>query len=250
MRIQFEGARYHVINRGNYRSDLFTATDSSEAFLRILHEAAERYGWRIHAYVLMRNHYHLALETPRPNLSEGMHWLQSTFATRFNRLHKQNGHLFQGRYKSILLEDLNALCRVVDYIHLNPVRAGIVAPAHVAQYTWSSLAAFEKKKRQAGMCAQDWLRGRGGWVDNKKGMDAYVEYLCALGNDEEAQKKAGVKGLSRGWAIGTAGWKQALARELSRKTYVEALPKEERREIMQEHWEEQLRQITERHPPS
>jgi REP element-mobilizing transposase RayT len=115
LRIQHPGAMYHVINRGNYRNDIFGEEGSAQAFMNTLYAAVEQYGWKLHAYVLMRNHYHLALETPMPNLVDGMHWLQGTFSNRFNRHRKQNGHVFQGRYKAILLEDKTILCRVVDY---------------------------------------------------------------------------------------------------------------------------------------
>ena len=87
LRIEFPDAVYHVLNRGNYRRDLFLSAGEAGAFVKALEEAAEIYGWRIHAYAVMRNHYHVALRTPQPNLTEGMHWLQTTFATRFNRLH-------------------------------------------------------------------------------------------------------------------------------------------------------------------
>ena len=96
-----------------------------------LDEACRRHRWRVHAYVVMRNHFHLALETPAPNLTVGMHWLLGTFANRFNRFRDERGHLFQGRYQAQLIEDASALGRVVDYSHLNPVRAGLVAPEAV-----------------------------------------------------------------------------------------------------------------------
>lgn len=139
LRIEYPGALHHVINRGNYRRDLFESVGAAEAFLRTLTEAAGKYGWRLHAYVLMRNHFHIAVETPEPTLGEGMHWLQSTMATRFNRLRGESGHLFQGRYKSLVIEDFASLARVVDYIHLNPVRAKVVLPEQVEGYRWSSL---------------------------------------------------------------------------------------------------------------
>jgi putative transposase len=123
LRIQYPGAMYHVINRGNYRRDVFESVGAARAFEAALLEACELFGWLLHAHAVMRNHFHLALETPEPNLVEGMHWLQSSFATRFNRFRGENGHLFQGRYKSLLVEDGAALGRVADYIHLNPVRA-------------------------------------------------------------------------------------------------------------------------------
>ena len=244
-RIQFEGARYHVINRGNYRSDIFSTEGAAESFLRTLAETAEQYGWKVHAYVLMRNHYHLAIETPKANLSAGMHWLQTTFASRFNRFRKVNGRLFQGPYKALLLEDMKVLCRVVDYIHLNPVRAGVVAPARAGEFALSSLSVLRRKgKRPSWLQAREWLESRGGWHDTPKGIAAYEEYLTALGNDDVAQKQAGLEKLSMGWAIGTDMWKQALAREYAQRSRIfgMGLKKDELAEIRQAQNENALAQ--------
>ena len=104
-RLQYAGALYHVINRGNYRLPVFGSPGAARAFETPLSEASERHHWRIHAHVVMRNHFHLALETPWPNLIAGMHWLESTFATRFNRFRSERGHVFQGRYQSLLIEE-------------------------------------------------------------------------------------------------------------------------------------------------
>jgi REP element-mobilizing transposase RayT len=236
LRIQYAGARYHVINRGNYRANVFSSEGAVGAFLCALDECARRFGWKIHAYVIMRNHYHLALETPQPNLAAGMHWLQGTFASRFNRFRGQHGRLFQGPYKALLLEDANALCRVVDYIHLNPVRAGVVGPEDVARFAWSSLhvlSGTQKNKRAAGLVAAQWLEARGGWCDTAGGIAAYVRYLQELGGDGARQKKGGLTGLSRGWAIGTHGWKRAVAREYAQRSLVagEGMEKDEIDEI-------------------
>jgi REP element-mobilizing transposase RayT len=152
-----------VLNRGNYRSNIFADEGASQAFLTTLHEVVANYGWRLHAYVLMSNHYHLALETPQPNLVEGMHWLQGTFCNRFNRYRRQNGHVFQGHYRAVLLEDKAALARVVDYIHLSPGRAGIAPSRRVEEYPSGSLREFLKTKgRPAGLVCEDWLREHGG----------------------------------------------------------------------------------------
>ena len=105
LRLQYPGALYHIINRGNYRQDVFATAGASKAFEAALGEACTRHGWTAHAFVIMRNHYHVAIETSVPNLIEGMHWLQTTFAVRFNRFRREHGHLFQGRYRAILLED-------------------------------------------------------------------------------------------------------------------------------------------------
>lgn len=103
-RIQFDGAIYHVINRGNYRQDLFARSGTAEAFEGTLFETCKRCGWELAAYCIMSNHYHLALTTPKGNLVEGVHWLQSTFGNRFHRFIGERGHVFQGRYKVILVE--------------------------------------------------------------------------------------------------------------------------------------------------
>ena len=116
LRLEFPGATYHVINRGNYRQNVFEAKGSAEAFERTLGETCERFGLLIHAYVIMRNHFHLAVETPQPNLSEGMKFLQGTWANRFNRYRGLVGRPFQGRYKALYVEPGAALAQVANYI--------------------------------------------------------------------------------------------------------------------------------------
>ncbi len=205
-------------------------------------EAVQLYGWVLHAYVIMRNHYHVAVETPRANLVEGMHWLQSTFAARFNRFRKANGHVFQGRYKAILLEDATALARVVDYIHLNPVRAGVVATGQASHYAWSSLRRLRQNKRGKGMSAKTWLEARGGWSDNARGLAAYEKHLAELAASEQSQKDAGIEGgrLSRGWAIGTHGWRQALARDYAQKALSVGMERKEMVEMREARWRQWL----------
>ncbi len=226
---------YHVINRGNYRRDLFASPGEAKAFLETVREAKERMGWRVHAYALMRNHYHLALETPEPNLAEGMHWLQGTWANRFNRFRKENGQLFQGRYRSLLIENMATMSKVVDYIHLNPVRARIVPPEQVKMYRWTSLAG---------------ITGGGGWVDGVgwRGADrfgssenerkAYATYLIEVGRDEEAWERLGLKGLSQGWALGTSGWRRAIAKEHGHLALNPGLELKETRELREAVWEQ------------
>ena len=240
LRIVYGGAIYHVINRGNYRRDLFETVGAAEAFLRVLFEASGRFGWKIHAYVLMRNHFHLAVETPQPNLVQGMHWLQSTLATRFNRFRNENGHLFQGRYKALVVEDMAALARLVDYIHLNPVRAKVVQSGQVKDYRWSSLVHFRKGPRDPAMTAVDWLRSRGGWDDNAAGWTAYATYLESVGHDEAVWERDGLTGLSRGWAIGTTAWRRALAEEWSHLAIAPGLLTEEVVALREAAWTKSL----------
>ena len=136
-RIEYPGAIYHVMSRGNYRKELFLRQNTGEAFERCLFEAVDRCGWKLHAHVVMSNHFHLVVETPEPNLVVGMKWLQSTFATRFNRLRKERGHVFQGRYKAILIGSDRPLLGLVDYVHLNPVRAKSCTLPELKTYTLS-----------------------------------------------------------------------------------------------------------------
>lgn len=126
-RLEYEDAIYHVINRGNYRRDVFATDGAKEAFLTALDETASKLGWKVHAWVIMSNHFHVALETPNGDLVAGMKQWQGSFATRFNRLRTERGHIFQGRYKSLLVEGEDYLGALCHYIHLNPVRAKVVA---------------------------------------------------------------------------------------------------------------------------
>jgi len=123
LRLEAVEGVYHVINRGNYRAPVFRSDRTKAAFLRCLEEACARTGWRVHAWCIMSNHYHLAVATPQADLGEGMRWLQGTFATRFNQLRNERGHLFQGRYKSLVVDPGEGLGPLCHYIHLNPVRA-------------------------------------------------------------------------------------------------------------------------------
>ena len=128
LRLEFPGAIYHVINRGNYRAWIFREVTARTAFQSCLFEACERSQWLLHAFVVMGNHFHLALKTPLGNLVAGMQWLQATFALRFNRRRREHGHLFQGRYKSLLVEAGLPLGQLCHYIYLNPVRANSRSP--------------------------------------------------------------------------------------------------------------------------
>ncbi|MEO6994163.1 MAG: transposase [Lacunisphaera sp.] len=230
---------YHVINRGNYRRDVFGTVGAAQAFEQAVLEACGLHGWRLHAQVVMSNHYHLAVETPRANLVEGMHWLQSTFATRFNRLRQARGHLFQGRYQALLIQDAAALSRVVDYIHLNPVRAGLVPPLKLADFRWSSLRRFLQGERPDGLVCADWLRHHG-WTDSPAGLRAYGTYLTELAVDEAEQKKLGFERLSVGWAIGTTGWCRQVAKDHAQRALRPGLEAGELKEMKESYWSQVL----------
>jgi len=138
---------YHVMSRGDRREDIFLNDVDRQDFLKTLAEACQKTDWQIHAYCLMCNHFHLVLETPNPNLVAGMAWLQSTYTIRLNHRHKLVGHVFSGRYKAQLVEGsgngyLKTAC---DYVHLNPVRAGLLRSGErLLAYPWSSFGAYLK----------------------------------------------------------------------------------------------------------
>jgi putative transposase len=155
LRIEFPGAVYHVTSRGNARKKIFLNDSDRETFIVTLAWVVERFGWVCHAYCLMDNHFHLLIETPKPNLSSGMRQLNGVYTQRFNRLHKRVGHLFQGRFKAILVERDNYLLELCRYIVLNPVRAHMVTSAD--QYRWSSyLATVGEAAIPAGLSI-DWV---------------------------------------------------------------------------------------------
>ena len=140
LRIVFPGAFYHVTSRGDDRRDVFKSRRDREKFLEYLASATQRYGAVIHAYCLMNNHYHLFLETPAGNLPEIMHHINSAYTTYANVKRKRAGHLFQGRYKAILVEADEYAAELSRYIHLNPVRAGAVSRPE--DYAWSSYRSY------------------------------------------------------------------------------------------------------------
>ena len=126
LRIQFPGALYHVTARGNAKANIFLNEDDFNDFLTILCKVTKRYHLILHCYCLMHNHYHLLLETPEGNLSQGVRQLNGTYTQQFNKKYKRVGHLFQGRFKSILIEKENYLLELSRYIALNPLRSNIV----------------------------------------------------------------------------------------------------------------------------
>lgn len=139
LRIEFEGAFYHITGRGNARQSIYADDEDRHVFLDVLSRTIARTSWKCHAYCLMTNHYHLVLETPIANLSSGMRELNGNYTQVFNRRHDRVGHLFEGRFKSILVEREPYLREVIRYVVLNPVRAGMVE--RVEDWPWSSFNA-------------------------------------------------------------------------------------------------------------
>jgi putative transposase len=155
LRIQYPGAVYHVTSRGNERKDIFRSREDKEEFLRLLSSSLHIYKVRLHSYVLMANHFHLLVETPLGNLGEFMRHFNISYTGFYNRKYKRSGHLYQGRYKSILVDKDEYLSMVSRYIHLNPVRIKAMKPKtaeekfkYLKDHRWSSLAGYIGNRKE------------------------------------------------------------------------------------------------------
>jgi len=174
LRIEYAGAFYHVTSRGNEGKTVFKSNRDKEKYLSYLESAHERYGALIHVYCLMRNHYHLLLETPRGNLSQILHHINGVYATYFNIKRSRSGHLFQGRFEGILVDKDEFGKELSRYIHLNPVRAGVVKTP--SEYPWSSYRYFVGKDEKPKWLTTEWVLGNFGGEERGRGRK-YKEYV-------------------------------------------------------------------------
>jgi putative transposase len=219
-RIEFPGAVYHVLDRGDRREPIVRRDKDRAAFVRTLEQACARAGWRLHAFVLMSNHYHLLIETPEANLVAGMRWFQTTWTVRFNRFHGLSGHLFQGRYKAVIVdpEERDYFVSVSDYIHLNPVRAGLVQLRHkLFNYSWSSYPWSARAANRPSCFDPGRVLGELGLEDTKEGRRAYAERMRARAVEEREAKESPMRsGLRRGWCLGSASFRERMLGLLER----------------------------------
>ena len=180
LRLCFDGALYHVTSRGDRREAIYATREDRLYFNEVVEEVVQRFAWRIHAWCQMTNHYHLLVETPQANLSEGMRQLNGGYANGFNRKHGRVGHVFQGRYKAILVQRDPYLVELARYIVLNPVRAGMVDTAE--QWRWSSF------RQTAGMDEAD------AWLSS----DAVLSHFAATRRDAVRRYRAFVAAGAQG----------------------------------------------------
>lgn len=176
LRIEYKGSIYHITSRGNARMPIFKEERDFFHFLHTLQQVKKRYNWICHAYCLMRNHYHLVIETPDGNLSKGMRQLNGVYTQAFNRSHKRVGHVFQGRYKAILVQKESHLVEVCRYVVLNPVRARMVEQPE--QWKWSSYQGTSGRGKPHPCLQTDWVLGQFG---RRRGQaeKRYREYVKA-----------------------------------------------------------------------
>ena len=220
LRVEYPGAIYHVLSRGDRREDIFLDDVDRHDFIKTLAEACQKTGWQVHAWCLMGNHYHLVLETPNANLVAGMAWLQSTYTIRLNHRHQLLGHVFSGRYKAQLVEGSgNGYLRTAcDYVHLNPVRAGLLQTAdRLMAYPWSSLAWYlATPEHRPGWLRVDRLMGEHGLAGDtpaaRQEFERRMETRRLAETDEEALKL-----LRRGWCLGGATFKGQMLEAMAGK---------------------------------
>lgn len=222
LRVEYEGAIYHVMNRGDRREPVFIDDTDRARFLETLGEACGKTGWHVHAYCLMGNHFHLVMETPRANLVAGMRWLLGTYTMRFNRRHRLCGHLFSGRYKSLLVDGSGSgyLKTVCDYVHLNPVRARLLPVGErLATYRWSSWPEYLKNPKQR----PAWIRVDrvlGEWgikQDSAAGRRLLERSMERRKEEEEARESADWETLRRGWCWGAEAFREELLEWIEKK---------------------------------
>ena len=237
LRLEYEGAVYHVMARGDRGEAIYRDNRDRLAWLDYLAQVCRRTEWRVYGWVLMGNHYHLLVETPRANLVKGMQWLQTAYTVWFNRRHDLTGHLFGGRYKAVLIDEgepqgkmlYGYVGTVLDYLHLNPVRAGIVGGTSgksLLDYPWSSLTGAylcSPRKRP------QWANLQMGFSvfglkDSAAGRRQFLERL-ELREREEPGRSCGARlpegqslqsTLRRGWYFGSQAFREHLLALLPR----------------------------------
>lgn len=221
IRIQYAGAVYHVMSRGDRREPIFVDTRDHELFLETLREMCQRTGMIVHAYVLMPNHYHLLLETPHAHLITGMKWLQGTYTQRFNGRHKLVGHLFQGRYKALLIdpEEASHFRMVSDYIHLNPIRAGLLDKTNqcLLTYPWSSYPYYigSRRDQAAWLKVERVLASVTRTDDTVKSRRRYQRYMEKrtkpwINNQPDPDLQREWDSIRRGWYMGDEEFRDRL----------------------------------------
>jgi len=223
LRIQYPGAIYHVMNRGDHREDIFRSRKDRELFLKTLGEACAKTDWQVHAFCLMSNHLHLVVETPKANLVDGMKWLLGTYTSRFNRRHRTFGHLFSGRYKSLIVDGSGNgyLKTVCDYVHLNPARAKLLsARQRLSAFRWSSYGEYLKERAgRPGWLREDRLLGGHGILkDSPAGREEFEKRMELRRAAEDGDE---FKPLVRGWCLGSEAFRAELLSQVSEQSGAE-----------------------------
>ena len=221
LRVEFENAFYHITSRGNLRDKIFYDTADRERFLKILNRTKERYGFLLHAYALMDNHYHLLMETPKANISQIMQNINTSYTVYVNRRYQRSGHLLQGRFKGIIVDKDRYLIALSRYIHLNPVRAGLAK--RPGEYPWTSYWAFVDQK------AKNPLVDVGETLSNfskhrKRAIRAYREFV----EGDEGKGDNPFARMEAGLLLGEGAFRAKVLRRIERIKVDEEIPQARR----------------------
>lgn len=220
LRIEYPGAVYHITSRGNEKKAVYKDDQDCKNFLNTLQHVNHRYNWLCHAYCLMGNHYHLLIETPDGNLSIGMRQLNGVYTQLFNKRHRRIGHLFQGRYKAILIQKETHLLEVCRYVVLNPVRAGIVERPE--DWQWSSYRGTAGRGKLHPSLKADWILGQ---LSGKRAKAEKEYRQFVQGGMEKTSLWAEVKGQA---ILGDDEFVDSLIDHLKKHKDVPEIPKSQR----------------------
>lgn len=218
LRIEFPGAWHHVMNRGRRRENIFTSSEDYQAFLKVLHEAADLWGLKLAAYCLMSNHYHLLVHTPNGNLSRCMRHINGIYTQRFNRRWKTEGQLFRGRYKAILIEEDSHLLEVLRYVHRNPLRAGLVK--NLKAFPWSSHHGYLSAARKWDWLHKDFLLSM--LSKKRSGRLASYKDFASLDDSEKTERFYSLKNLPS--VMGDDSFKEWITEQFQHLCFREEIP--------------------------
>lgn len=216
LRLQFADATYLITSRGDRRQIIFQDDSDRESFIETLNDAVKKTGWRVHALCLMPDHFHLVVETPQPNLVSGMKWFLGTYTARFNRRRQLGGHVFSGRYKSLLIGPGSGFLRsACDYVHLNPSRAKLVEASEPLQkYLWSSYPSYlARQEQRPAWLHVNRLLADCGLSDTTAGIEQFAERMESRRRENPEAEFGGIR---RGWCFGDSAFRQEMLGEVSR----------------------------------
>ena len=212
LRVEYPGAIYHVMNRGDRREPIVRDDEDRKLFLATLGECCGKTDWQVHAWCLMLNHFHLVVETPRANLVAGMKWFLGTYTARFNRRHRLSGHLFGGRYKALVVDGSGNgyLKTVCDYVHLNPARAKLLkVEESLKAFAWSSYPDYLKAPAKR----PEWLRVNRLLGEHRIAKDSAVgraQFEAQMEQGRAAEDGRTYRAIRRGWCFGEEAFRKEL----------------------------------------
>ena len=235
LRLELAGGLYHVTSRGDGREDIYLSDADRQLWLEVLGQVCERFNWVCHAWCQMTNHYHILIETPEENLAQGMRQLNGVYTQRFNRAHSRVGHVFQGRYKAILVERDSYLLELARYVVLNPLRARMVE--RLEDWKWSSFSASCGQDAAPKWLQTDWILGQFG-PERINAIAAYVRFV------HEGARLPSVWTELRGQIyLGSEAFVKNMQAQIEKRPTLEEIPRAQRRALTRP-----LNEFAERYP--